>query len=158
MHWARSIGLGLLVLLVVIQVVPYGRSHTNPPVTAEPGWDVPETRELAVRACFDCHSNETAWPWYTNVAPVLVQRDVDRGRAALNLSESARPAEEADEAAETVREGEMPPRPYTLIHPDARLTDGELQRLAAGLAATLGRDGGSGDEDDGDDEHGEGDD
>ena len=43
----------------VIQLVPYGRDHTNPPVTQEPAWDRPETRMLAVRACFDCHSNET---------------------------------------------------------------------------------------------------
>lgn len=157
MRWVRRIGLVLLVLLVVIQVVPYGRSHTNPPVTAEPAWDAPGTRELAVRACFDCHSNETVWPWYTNVAPMswLVQRDVDEGRAELNLSEWDRPWEEAGEAAETVRGGEMPPGAYTLIHPDARLTDSELQQLAAGLAATLG---GERENDDGNDADGEDDD
>jgi hypothetical protein len=58
-----------VVVFVAIQLVPYGRDHTNPPVTAEPRWDSPQTRTLAVSACFDCHSNETAWPWYTNVAP-----------------------------------------------------------------------------------------
>ncbi|MRR33844.1 hypothetical protein EG829_03970, partial [bacterium] len=63
---------------IFIQAVPYGRNHDNPPVVREPNWDSPETRGLAKRVCFDCHSNETVWPWYTWVAPVswLVYRDV----------------------------------------------------------------------------------
>ena len=55
---------------LLIQLVPFGRDHTNPPVVQEPKWDSPATRELAKRACFDCHSNETVWPWYSNIAPV----------------------------------------------------------------------------------------
>jgi hypothetical protein len=133
-------GLAAAAALVVAQLVPYGRSHTNPPLRAEPGWDSPETRALAVRACFDCHSNETVWPWYASVAPMswLVQHDVDEGRAYLNFSEWDRPQEEAVEAAETVREGEMPLSVYTWIHPGARLSAEEKERLAAGLEATLG--------------------
>ena len=57
-------------LFLAIQFVPYGRDHSNPPVIGEPTWNSPETRALAVRACFDCHSNETVWPWYSNIAPV----------------------------------------------------------------------------------------
>ena len=60
----------VIVGFLAIQLVPYGRTHTNPPVTAEPAWDSPQTRALAVRACFDCHSNETVWPWYTSIAPI----------------------------------------------------------------------------------------
>jgi mono/diheme cytochrome c family protein len=73
---------GLLVLVAAAQLVPYGRDHDNPPVAAEPTWDTPTTRELARRACFDCHSNETQWPWYSNIAPLswLIQRDVEEGR------------------------------------------------------------------------------
>jgi hypothetical protein len=67
--WIVRILLGAVALFALIQVVPYGRSHTNPPVQSEPKWDSPQTRALAVRACYDCHSNETTWPWYTNVAP-----------------------------------------------------------------------------------------
>jgi Haem-binding domain len=139
----------MLGLLVVVQVVPYGRDHTNPPVIAEPLWDSSQTRELAVRACFDCHSNETVWPWYSNVAPLswLVQRDVVEGREELNFSEWDRP-QEGDESAETVREGTMPPSSYLLTHPDARLTDAELATLTDGLAATFGDD----DDSDGDDD------
>ena len=62
--------LAVVALALLIQLVPYGRAHTNPPVVAEPNWDSPQTRELAVRACFDCHSNETTWPWYSNIAPI----------------------------------------------------------------------------------------
>jgi hypothetical protein len=54
---------------LVIQLIPYGHDHTNPPVVKEAPWDSPRTRELAVGACFDCHSNETVWPWYSNIAP-----------------------------------------------------------------------------------------
>jgi hypothetical protein len=131
-----------ILTLGVIQLVPYGRAHANPAVRAEPPWDSPQTRDLAVRACFDCHSNGTVWPWYSNIAPVswMVQRDVEEGRAALNLSEWDRPQEEAAEAAETVSEGEMPPRVYLLTHPDARLGEAETQALIDGLRATLGAD------------------
>lgn len=133
-------GLAVAAALLLFQLVPYGRSHTNPPVRAEPSWDSPDTRALAVRACFDCHSNETAWPWYASVAPVswLVQHDVDDGRTYLNFSEWDRPQEEAVEAAEVVREGEMPPSVYTRMHPEARLSAEEKYRLAAGLELTLG--------------------
>lgn len=140
--WMKRIALVAIVGLVVIQAVPYGRSHDDPPVTGEPEWDSPETLALAERACFDCHSNESEWPWYSNVAPIswLVQHDVDEGRERLNWSEW--PGRyEADEAAETVREGEMPPAVYTVIHPEARLSADELSQLAAGLERTFGGEG-----------------
>ncbi|MCJ7766385.1 MAG: heme-binding domain-containing protein, partial [Thiovulaceae bacterium] len=74
--------------LLLIQIVPYGREHANAPVVAEPQWDTPETRALFFRACADCHSNETKWPWYSNVAPVswMVQYDVNEGREKFNVS------------------------------------------------------------------------
>ncbi len=124
---------------VLIQAVPYGRSHKNPPVQSEPQWDSPRTRALAVQACFDCHSNETSWPWYSNIAPVswLVQNHVDEGRAALNFSEWSRLGEEADESAETLAEGEMPPGYYYLFGIQTRLTDAERQELVRGLTRSL---------------------
>ena len=130
----------LIVALVAIQFVPYGRSHDNPPVTAEPVWDSAETRALAKRACFDCHSNETAWPAYSNIAPAswLIRQDVSEGRAALNFSEWQRRQEEAQEAAEAVREGEMPLRIYQVVHAHARLTAVDRERLARGLERTIG--------------------
>jgi hypothetical protein len=137
--WWFRITLGLLGALVAIQLIPYGRDHINPPVTGEPGWDSPQTRTLVKQACFDCHSNETEWPAYASIAPVswLVQHDVDEGRAVLNFSEWTRPQKEAKEAAKEVREGDMPPTAYKVIHAHARLRAADLDRLAHGLTQTL---------------------
>lgn len=138
--WWSRIALGFVGTFLAIQLVPYGRDHTNPPVTGEPTWDAPATRALAKQACFDCHSNETEWPAYASVAPVswLVQHDVDEGRGVLNFSEWTRLQKEAKEATAEVREGDMPPAAYKLIHAHARLGAADLERLAQGLAHSLG--------------------
>ena len=137
--WIIIGGLAALVLgFGLLQLVP--RNQDNPPRVREPEWDGARTRQLAHRACFDCHSNETEWPVYASIAPAswLVQRDVDEGRAVLNFSEWSRPQEEAEEAAEKVREGQMPPAAYAMIHAHARLNAADRERLAQGLARTLG--------------------
>ncbi len=138
-RWTRVL-VALLVGFVLIQLVPYGRSHTNPAIVQEPAWDGPQTRALAVRACFDCHSNETVWPWYSSIAPVswLVQRDVDEGRSKYNFSDWGRYPEDGDDLAEAIAEGEMPPWFYLPLHPDARFTAAEKQALIDGLEE-LGR-------------------
>lgn len=130
----------MLALFVVIQFIPLAGAKTNPPVIAEPLWDSPHTRELAVRACYDCHSNETVWPWYSNVAPVswLVINDTNEGREYLNFSEWNRPQEEAEDAAETVLDATMPLRVYLITHAEARLSGQEKAVLAQGLQQTLG--------------------
>ncbi|HEX8681539.1 MAG TPA: heme-binding domain-containing protein [Ardenticatenaceae bacterium] len=131
---------GGALLFLLIQLVPFGRNHTNPPVRQEPNWDSVQTRELAVRACYDCHSNETRWLWFHNIAPISwgVQMDVDEGRETLNFSEWNLEQEEAEEAAETVSEGEMPPFRYVIAHPEANLSDAEREALIRGLLATFG--------------------
>ena len=132
--------LGILILLVLIQLVPYGHSHTNPPVIKEPAWDSEQTRDLVHRACFDCHSNQTVWPWYSNVAPVswLVQRDVNGGRSHLNFTEWDKTQKHAGHVADEVKEGDMPPWFYLPMHPLARLTDAEKQLLIDGAGKSLG--------------------
>lgn len=131
--------LSIIALLLIIQIVPYGRDHQNPAVIQELSWDSPETRQLAARACFDCHSNETVWPWYTSVAPMswLAQHDVDEGREELNFSDISRFNDDAEEAAEVVLEGEMPPVQYLLLHLEARLTENEAGQLAYGLKLSI---------------------
>jgi len=128
---------------LLIQLVPYGHNHNNPPVVSEPNWDSQQTKELAQRACYDCHSNETVWPWYSNVAPIswLVQRDTEEGRQFLNFSTwgSGGEGREPGEAIEAISEGEMPPPMYLTLHPDARLTPSEKQALVEGLRATIYR-------------------
>jgi hypothetical protein len=111
----------------------------NPPSGREPRWDSPATRALAVRACFDCHSHQTRWPWYASV-PLLglwIEDHVVEGREHLNFSTWDVPGKEAHEAAEVVEEGEMPLSAYLPLHGEAALTDDEKKALVAGLEATL---------------------
>ncbi len=129
----------VVALGLIIQLVPYGRQHTNPPPGPEPRWESGQTRELAVRACFDCHSNQTRWPWYASVAPMswLLAHDVGKGRHDLNYSEWDRAQRDARKQAKIVRSHDMPPWYYTIMHAEARLTDTERETLARGLDATL---------------------
>jgi mono/diheme cytochrome c family protein len=142
----QGIGLGLAVALLAAQLVPVER--TNPPVQA----DVvapPEVKALLRRACFDCHSGETVWPWYAWVAPVswLVAHDVNHGREELDFSgfeadDAARQRKKLRETAAEVEEGEMPPWYYVLLHPEARLDDAAQRQLVDWANAERGRRGG----------------
>lgn len=144
--WGKILG-GLAGLFILMQLVPYGRAHANPPVQTRPQWKGAQTEALFRRACADCHSNETVWPWYSNVAPVswLVQNHVDEGRSKFNIHTPGF-GREADEAAETVRKGEMPEKTYLPTHPEARLSAAERDALIQGLQATFGGEGKEGGE------------
>lgn len=135
----KKIALGLVALFAVIQLVPYGWDHENPPVVKEPAWDSPETKALVQRSCYDCHSHETKWPWYSNVAPArwFVYHHVDEGRHELNFSRWDKKQKHAKDAAEEVEEGEMPLAPYLITHGEAKLTDAEKEALIKGLKATV---------------------
>ena len=136
------VGAILFSLFLLIQLVPYGRDHVNPPVTQEPKWDSSRTRELFMRVCKNCHSNATEWPWYSSIAPLswIVQHDVDEGRSEFNVSEWGRARNKGDEAAHEVREGHMPPWYYLPLHPEARLTKAERDEFVRGLVVTFGED------------------
>lgn len=140
----KIIGIIVAVLIggfVVIQLLPIGKDHTNPPVVQEPNWDSPQTRELAMAACGDCHSNETVWPAYSKIAPIswVVANHVEEGRSKFNFSEANR-RQESDEAASIVNEGEMPPAYYKIMHKGAQLSASEKDALVKGLLATFGGD------------------
>jgi mono/diheme cytochrome c family protein len=127
---------------VAIQFIPYGKDHTNPPQMSEPQWDSPRTKELFTSACADCHSHETKYPWYSNIAPVswLLARDVEEGREHFNVSTwGTQKKNEGDKAAKEVREGEMPLWFYLPTHPEARLSDAQKQELISGLEKTFGK-------------------
>jgi len=125
--------LAIGVLLIAIQLVPVRRE--NPPVTA--AIETPDEIGSLLRAsCYDCHSNQTAWPWYSRVAPVswLVYRDVKKGRDELNFSEwgnysDRRRDHKLEEVEEKVSEGEMPLKFYLPLHTEARLSDADRQIL-----------------------------
>jgi len=138
----RKLLIGLVVLGIVIQFIPYGKDHTNPPVIAEPKWDSPQTRTLFMRACGDCHSNETKWPWYSDIAPISwsVYHHVVEGREHFNVSMwGHQKKNEGEDAVEEIEEGEMPLKSYLLVHPEARLNNKEKAALIKGLEATFGK-------------------
>jgi Haem-binding domain len=138
----KKIVLGVLIGLIaggiLIQFLPYGHDHTNPPVTGEIQWDSQQTRDLATRACYDCHSNQTTWPWYSNIAPLswLIQHDVEEGRSRLNFTEWNTSRREVDNVAGQVQRGAMPQWYYVLLHPTANLSAAEKQTLIQGLQAS----------------------
>ena len=139
----KYLGVGLASIVgvfLLMQIVPYGRTHSNPRTIVEPAWDSPRTRELAVRACFDCHSNQTRWPWYAKVAPFswTVQFDVEAARSVINFSEWNRRYALSVYAGRRTSTGMMPPYKYRMAHPEADLTPEERMELARGLEATLG--------------------
>jgi mono/diheme cytochrome c family protein len=127
-----------IALAAVIQFIPVNR--TNPPVEQEPY--MPDSgKAVLTKACYDCHSNETKWPWYSRIAPVswLVAWDVKEGRGELNFSAWNRmTAKKRDhmwnEVWEMVEKGEMPPAIYTPAHPEARLSDADKEILRAWTA------------------------
>jgi cytochrome c551/c552 len=139
-RWKRNLILGvgaLVVLFVALQLIPV--NTTNPAVVGEPNWDSPQTRALAREACFDCHSNETVWPWYSKIAPVkfLIGRDVHDGRRAINFSDWANRRQRVGEIQEAISGGEMPPWFYVILHPKARLSSSDKQALIDGLNKTI---------------------
>jgi len=135
LRWLFRVGFVLVGLLVAIQFIPYGRDHSNPPVIQDAPWPNAEVAEIARVSCYNCHSNETDWPLYSNVAPMswLVQRDVDDGRDKLNFSDWPEAQDEIDDAIESIEDGSMPPSQYTVVHGDARLTATEQQTLLNAL-------------------------
>ena len=127
MRRALLVGLGVL---VAIQLVPVSRD--NGPGTVDAVDAPPEVKALLGRACVDCHTGATTWPWYSHVAPMswLVADHVHEGREHLDLAtlSAAKPKRKAKllgEIAEEVGEHGMPLKSYLWLHPDARLTDAE---------------------------------
>lgn len=141
--WKKLL-LGVIVVFIAIQFYPYGRDHDNPQVIYQVQWDSDFTKEAFYNACADCHSNETKWIWYSNIAPVswLIQSDVQKGRRRFNIS-VREGLKEADEAYEEVEKGEMPLPIYLPLHPEARFDDNQKAKFIAGLKATFNKDSGA---------------
>jgi hypothetical protein len=131
--WLVRIGIVLIVVLIVIQFVPIER--TNPPVESDVA--VPaELKTVFQRTCYNCHSNETTWPWYSRVAPVsfLIASDVKEGRRQVNFSiwgqyTESRRARKLKEIREQVEGNKMPQWYYVFVHPDAKLSAGDKEMI-----------------------------
>ena len=125
---------------------PAARGSENQPVSIE-GANMPiDVSEIFARACQDCHSNQTVWPWYSRVPPMsmLIAKDVDEGRAFMNISNwstysKGRKRGYLASIASAAATGEMPPRRYTLIHGEARLSDADRKKIADWAAAEMAR-------------------
>ncbi len=129
--------LPLIIALPIILVLAAG-PKTNPKVENNVAWDSAQTQELFARACADCHSNETKWPWYANVAPVSwkIIHSVDEGRSKMNVSTGR--TGELDDLVKLINRDEMPPRDYVWLHARAKLSPTEKQELIDGLGNTFG--------------------
>ncbi|MCU7490129.1 MAG: heme-binding domain-containing protein [Bacteroidota bacterium] len=133
--------IGVLFLLIAIQFFQVDRD--NPRKAAVIRWNSGNAGNLARRACYDCHSNETTWPNYACYAPVswFVASDVHEGRSSLNFSEwtytREKEAERAIKMIEEIFDGDMPPRTYLWMHPEARLDEGEKLDLVKGIEKTF---------------------
>ncbi len=136
----------VLIAFIGAQFVPLDR--TNPPVDPALALDAPPAvMDVLRRACLDCHSHETRWPWYAYVAPasLLVAHDVEEGREHLNLSEwnaetPSWQAHHAEEMVEEIEDGEMPPWFYTPLHGEASLSEADVDVLRT-WAASFAEDG-----------------
>jgi len=135
----KKILLGLFALFILIQFIP----NQLPKVTLNNKNDLLTNNELPIEienqirtSCYDCHSNETIYPWYSYVAPIsfLVRRDTEVGRKELNFSDwetlnKRKKAKYLTNFIEEIEEGEMPFPPYLITHNNAKLTDEKKQKL-----------------------------
>ena len=132
-NWLAKIGIPLVIALVAVQFVPVAR--TNPPENG-PLPALAEVHAVIQRGCYDCHSNETRWPWYSRVAPAswLIAHDVKEGRKEVNFSiwnqyDQRRKDRKLKEIVKEVEKGKMPPWYYVPLHPDAKLSAAERELI-----------------------------
>lgn len=135
----KIIIVAIFILFIVIQLIPASLPETNPDISN----DISQTHEMPEdvklifhKACYDCHSNQTVYPWYSKIAPSswLVARDTREGREELNFSDWSESSKRKKikhfkEMAELVEKKEMPMKIYTVIHRDAALSDEEIKTL-----------------------------
>lgn len=141
----KKIALGFIALLVIIQF--FRIDKTNPAIVQENDFisvtNPPENiKQLLKTSCYDCHSNESTYPWYTNIAPVSwwVKQHINEAREELNFSEwgtftEKRKKHKLEEVYEEVEEGEMPLKSYLIVHSDAKLTTEQKNELVAWFKA-----------------------
>jgi len=135
----KKISIAFLTILIVMQL--FRIDKTNPPTVAENDFLTLNTASAEVQtiikaSCYDCHSNTSIYPWYTNVAPVSwwIKHHINEGRKHLNFSEWGKyTAKKADhkleECVEMIQEGEMPMSSYTIIHGDTKLNEDQKLML-----------------------------
>lgn len=139
---ASKLAIGAVAALILIQLIP--ASRTNPPVVASRALAAhmavpPEAQSVLKRACYDCHSNETVWPWYSHVAPIswYVAHDVNAARGHVNLEDweaQENPKEALEHLGLTcklMQDGKMPPADYLLMHKNASVSAADVSSVCA---------------------------
>ena len=136
----KILGIIVIVLFVAIQFIPKNYPENIPPDENDilSFHNVPEDIGVILKtSCYDCHSNQVKYPWYSKVAPVsfLISHDIEEGKDELNFSEwgkyeKRRMIKKLDELTEEVEEGEMPLPIYLVTHGDAKLSDEQKEKLA----------------------------
>lgn len=146
----RKIVLGIAAIIILVfiglqlippeKVFPDYKYTGNPPVDAHFQWNSPQSEQLARAACYDCHSNETRYPWYSHFAPIswLVNRDVNVARDNMNFSTWSKQDFDVNDMIDQIQEDAMPLPIYLPLHPEAQLTAAQKQQLIAGIQATFG--------------------
>lgn len=142
----KAIRISIAVFVVAVVLAQVVRINTvNPPIEGDVSASLPVNTILR-RACYDCHSNQTVWPWYSQIAPVswLVAHDVKEGRRELTFSKwstynAKKRTKKLKEIAKEVGEGAMPPWYYVLVHSDAQLADADRETLRAWTVEETGK-------------------
>jgi hypothetical protein len=135
-NYRKNVKIGVLVLIVALFAAQAIRiQKTNPPSHSEISAN-PAIKPLLKKACFNCHSNETVWPWYSSIAPVswLIGSDVNEGRRELNFSEWESYSGDVQKQklkaiAEELQDGDMPPWYYSMMHRDSQLSPEERNKI-----------------------------
>jgi hypothetical protein len=138
----KNVTLGAIVVLALIQLIQPSRTNPQavPSKALEAHEQVPaDVQAILKRSCYDCHSNSTVWPWYSHVAPVswYLAHHVNGGRRHVNFQdwEAQENPKEAHEhlglTCKLVREGDMPPADYRLIHEGTRLSPSDVNTVCA---------------------------
>lgn len=134
----KKVGIGLLVILLLLQAYRPAKNDSNKiDNDISKSYAVPvDVKQILAKACNDCHSNNTTYPWYNNIQPVGIwlANHVNDGKRHLNFNEFnsyqiARQFKKLDECIEEIKEGEMPLESYTWIHKESKLNDQEKQKL-----------------------------
>ena len=134
----KKVGIGILVILILLQAYrPAKNDSKKLDNDISKSYTVPDdVKQILAKACYDCHSNNTTYPWYNNIQPVGIwlANHVNDGKRHLNFNDFtsspiARQYKKLDECIEQVKEGDMPLESYTWIHKEAKLSDIEIQKL-----------------------------
>lgn len=135
----KKILLGLLIVFIAIQFIQPARNKNGQVIATDISkiYSLPQSVQASLKtACYDCHSNNTNYPWYTNIQPVgwIMARHIKEGKEELNLSEfgsysERRQLSKLRSIENSIKDGSMPITSYTIIHKNARLTKEEKAQI-----------------------------